>query len=134
MTFDIESFNSVAACEIGQELELLQPDGLTPVGIFVTVLGAQANQVVQQQNAQTKKVISAMKMAEKQNKETELTERLIDSRATSEILSCVGRVTGWRNVTQPFSVDLMKSALARNPHWIKQINEFSESIGNFTKA
>lgn len=133
-TFDIDSFNTVAACEIGQELELLQPDGLTCVGIYLTVLGAQADKVVQQQNLQAKKLIGAMKIAEKQNKESELTSRLVDTRIQNDIESCANRVTGWRNVTQPFSVDLMKSALARNPHWVKQINDFSESIGNFTKA
>lgn len=130
--FDIESFDSVSECEKGAELELMHDDGITPVGIFLTVLGDQADVVAKHSRAASKRYLGGMKIAEKQKKETEFTEKMIDSSQANDIESALVRITGWRQVTKPYSVDLMRTALKRNPHWIAQVHKFSANIGNFT--
>ncbi|MBX9869283.1 MAG: hypothetical protein K2X63_05755 [Burkholderiaceae bacterium] len=130
---DINSFDTVSDCEVAHEMELLQPDLMTGTGIFLMVLGAHADCVAAHFKANTKKYIAGSKVAEKQNKEAEFSERLIDNSLQNEVDGAAIRVNGWRNVTQPFSQDTLKAALKRNPQWIAQINKFSDSIGNFTK-
>jgi hypothetical protein len=129
---DIESFNSVADCEKGSEMELMKADGMTGEGVFLMVLGAQSDIVLQHTKANTKRVIAGRNIAEKQKKETEFTDRLIDASDTKAINDAAILVTGWRGVKQDYSTELLKVVLKRNPHWIDQINKFSETIANFT--
>lgn len=130
---DIESFNTVSDCEVAHELELLGPDLMTSTGIFLMVLGEHADRVVTHFKTNTKKYIAGAKIAEKQGKEDEFSERLIDNQLQTEVKGAAIRVTGWRGPKQAFNQDLLQAALTRNPHWIKQINKFSGTIGNFTK-
>lgn len=129
--FDIESFNSVAACEQGNEMEVMQPDGITGLGIFFNVLGAQSDVVTQSVKASSKRYLAGRNIAEKQNKEAEFTNKIIDASDSKAINDAVIRVTGWRGVQQEYSPDLLKAVLKRNPHWIEQIFKYSEAIGNF---
>ncbi len=130
---DLNALDAVADCEIPQELELMSADLITSTGIKVLVLGAHAERVVTYFNGKSKKFVASSEMAKKQNREIEFTQSLIDNGKKNEVDGAAIRVTGWLGVKQDFSEDLLKNALARNPHWITQINKFSESVGNFTK-
>lgn len=130
--FDIESFNSVAQCEQGFDLELMHDDGITPVGVVLVILGDQADSVAKYDRDASKKIVGGRVIAEKQKKESEYTDKLIDTMQARDIESALVRVTGWKNVTKPYSVDLMRAAFKRNPHWIGQVHKGSSNIGNFT--
>jgi|GEM_PF-2021987 len=130
---DLDDLNAVADCEIPQELELMSADMVTSTGIRVLVLGAHAQRVVSFIKGKTKQYVAGTEIAKKQKKEIEFAQSLIENSVNNEIDGSAVRVTGWKGVKQDFSQDILKLALARNPHWITQINSFSESVANFTK-
>jgi hypothetical protein len=130
---DILSFDAVSPCEVPHELKMLGVDGMTETGVTFLVLGAHADVVKKYEKDSAKKFLSGAEIAKKQNKESEFTGKIIDSREKNNVESAAVRITGWLGVKQEFSVDLLKQALAKNPHWITQVIEDSDNVGNFTK-
>lgn len=130
---DLDDLNAVADCEVPQELELMSADLVTSTGIRVLVLGAHAQRVASFFKGKTKQYVAGSEIAKKQKKEIEFAQSLIENSNNNEVDGAAIRVTGWKGVKQDFSQDILKLALARNPHWITQINSFSESVANFTK-
>lgn len=130
---DLDDLNALADCEVPQELELMSADMVVSTGIVVFVLGAHAEKVAAFFKGKTKKYIAGSEIAKKQNKEVEFAQSLIENSKATEVDGAAIRVTGWKGVKQEFSEATLKRALDRNPHWITQINKFSESVGNFTK-
>lgn len=128
---DILDFDAVKLSEHDHEFELKHLDGETGTGIFLKVVGKHADvatkftaKIVNQQQRE------AM-LAHKSGKPVQ--PKPLEELKAQNIEGTALRVTGWRNVKQPFSQELMRQALARNPHWIEQIIEESDSIGNFFK-
>lgn len=130
---DILSFDAVSPCEVPHELKMLGVDGMTETGVTFLVLGAHADAVKKHEKDSAKKIVSGAEIAKKQNKETEFTGKLIDSREKNNAENAVVRITGWIGVKQEFSVELLKQVLTKNPHWITQVVDYSDNVGNFTK-
>lgn len=127
---DILGFDSVTASEEGYEFELENEDG-TGTGVLVKVRGRHSDAVV---NWATKKVNDAAReqhLAARKGKAPD--PKPIEELREQNREGAVVRVIGWRNVKQPYSPELMKEALKRNPHWIEQICEESDNLANFTK-
>ena len=129
---DILGFDTVSGCENAQPMELLAADGMTKIGISLMVLGSHADVVKKHFKDKAKRFMTSSAMAEKQGKQDQFTEKLVDAKETNEIEGAAVRVTGWVGVKQDFSQDLLKQALTKNPHWIEQVVKFSENVGNFT--
>lgn len=128
---DILSFDAVADSEAGSELELMQPDGQTSTGIFLTIIGKHADAVTQWQSKLMDKKQREAMLAHKSGKPAPA--QSAEERNAMNIEGTALRVTGWRGVKQEFSQDLLRKALARNPHWIPQILDHSEDVGNFSQ-
>lgn len=129
---DIGDFDAVAESEGGYEIELLHTDGVTGTGVFVTVQGKHSDAVKKWNGALINKMTREHQMAARKGKTVE--PKTLEELDAQNIEGAAVRVIGWRNVKQPFSQDLMKGALKRNPHWIDAIVRESDDLGNFTKA
>jgi hypothetical protein len=128
---DITAFDSMKDSEAGYDLELKQPDGMTGTGVVVTVIGRHSDVVMTFNRKRLNKALRDQQIAEKRGKPIELSaEKLRDEAIEDAAL----RVTGWKNVKQPYTPQLLKAALVRNPHWIDQILEASNDLGNFTTS
>lgn len=127
---DITAFDAVTASEEGYEFELENTDG-TGTGVFVTVRGRHSDVVV---NWATKKVNESAREQQLAARKGKVPDpKPIEELREQNREGAVTRVIGWRNVKQPYSAELMKQALKRNPHWIEQITEESDNLANFTK-
>lgn len=128
---DILSFDAVKDSEQGFDLALKNADG-SDSGVVLIILGKHSDKV----SAWTKKRFNEYQreaeMAKRRGKEVE--PKSLEDLEEFNISGAVVRVTGWKNVSQEFSEDLLKSALKRNPHWIEQIIEASDDAANFTKS
>lgn len=129
---DILGFDSVADAERGFEIELAAPDGVTGTGVFVTVLGYNADAVRKFVNAFVDRQARKDTMARFKGKPPETPS--MEEVHTRNIESAAVRVIGWRNVKQAFDQEVLKQALRRNPHWIDQIIKASVDIENFSTA
>lgn len=129
---DITSFDAVALSDRGVEIELLAADGVSGTGVFVTVLGRNADAVRKHINAVIDKQTREAQYAARRGKQVE--PKSMDEINAQNIESAAVRVTGWRNVRQSFDREILRNALRRNPHWVDQIIEASADLGNFTSA
>lgn len=129
---DITSFDAVSLSERGAEIELLAEDGATGTGVFVTVLGKNADAVRKYINGVLDKQAREASLAARRGKPVD--PKSMEEIRAHNIESAVVRVTGWRNVRQAFDRDLLRQALQRNPHWVDQIVDASADLGNFTSA
>lgn len=127
----IASFDAVKESETGAKLELKNSNG-TETGLTVEVLGANAETVRRHFTKLVRENIRKNEINQKKGKSIADDYDAIELQA-KEAESCAVRVVGWAGVDEPFSVDLLLPALKRNPHWIEQINEFSNDLANFMK-
>lgn len=128
---DITAFDSVGKCEQGQPLEIKDENG-EETGVILMVLGKHADVV-------TKWFSRVVNASMREQQQAQKRGKLVDPKSLDEIRAqnidgAAVRITGWRGPKQAFDVDLLKSALGRNPHWIDQVIEFSDDMGNFTKG
>lgn len=128
---DITAFDLVGACETGHSFELRNPDG-SVTGISVTVLGGFAPEVVAWSTAVAEKFMNEQRMAQRKGKSAKA--KTTDELKAQNIDGAVVRVSGWVGVRQPFTQELLRAALNRNPHWVAQIVDESENLGNFGTA
>jgi hypothetical protein len=128
MSIDILSFDAVSDCEQGYDLELLDKDGVTPTGITVTVIGSKADSVQQWTSRVYSKMRQAEDLAKRKGQEVKVD---LNELRSQNIDGAALRVTGWKGVKQAFERELLKQALARNDHWVDQILEASNDLGNF---
>lgn len=125
---DITEFDVVGACETGHEFELRNPDG-SITGIKLQVLGAFAPEVVKWNAAIAEKMINEQRIAQRKGKQAK--SKTMDELKAENIEGALARIKGWSGVKQPYTADLMRNALNRNPHWVAQVIEESEHLGNF---
>ena len=128
---DITAFDLVAACTEGHEFVLRNPDG-SETGITLIVRGSFAPEVVKRNSSVAQKFINEQRLAQRKGKTP--APRTLEEMEAENIEGAVVRVADWKGVRQPFGVDLLRSALKRNPHWVPQIVEESEALGNFGTA
>lgn len=128
---DILDFDAVKQSEHDHEFELKHLDGVTGTGITLLVVGKHADVVTKF----TAKIVNQQQreamLAHKSGKPIPV--RPLEEIRAQNIEAAALRVTGWRGVKQPFSQELMRQALTRNPHWVEQIVEESDAVGNFFK-
>ena len=128
---DITNFDSVKDSEAGYDLELKQSDGVTGTGVVVVVIGKHSDAVMASTQKRLNKMLRDEQMARRKNKPVDMDAEKLreDAREDAAV-----RVIGWKNVKQEFTKEMLKAALVRNPHWIDQIIEASEDLGNFSKS
>lgn len=127
---DIDSFDAVRQSEGGYEIELKDPKG-NGTGVFVTIVGKHAEVVTRWTARLINEAQREAMYAQKSGKQMQ--PKPIEELRARNIEGAALRVIGWRNVKQPFTQERMRSALSRNPHWIDQIVEESDDVGNFMK-
>ena len=128
---DILAFDAVAESENPIDVKMKGPDG-NDTGIIFCVIGKNADAVTQWQtkqfNAMQREAYFAQK---KRGKDPE--PKTIEELAEMNIQGALVRVVGWKNVSQEFSKDILKKVLERNPHFVEQVIDASDDLGNFTK-
>ena len=125
---DITAFDMVGACATGHRATLRNPDG-SSTGITLIVRGAFAPEVVAWNSGVAEKFLNEQRAAQRRGKAAQT--KTLDELQAQNIEGAVVRVADWTSVRQPFSVDQLRASLKRNPHWVTQIVEESESLGNF---
>lgn len=125
---DITEFDLVAACTSGHPFVLKNPNG-SETGITVIIRGSYAPEVTKYTSARAQKFINEQRMASRRGKTPPAPS--LDEMTADNIAGAVVRVAGWLGVKQDYDEDLMRSALKKNPHWVTQIIEESDSLGNF---
>lgn len=125
---DITEFDVVGACERGHEFELRNPDG-SSTGIKLSVLGSFAPEVVAHGARLAEQLINEQRLAQRKGKMPKA--KTMDELKAQNIESAVVRVVGWSGVRQPYTTELLRAALGRNPHWIPQVIEAADDLGNF---
>lgn len=128
---DIDAFDAVSESEQGHEFELKEKDGVTGTGVVLVVIGKHADAVTKHAAKIINQAQRDALMAQKSGKPAPM--KTLEELREQNIEAASIRVTGWKNVKQPFSADLLKNALRRNPHWIDQIVEASDDLGNFSR-
>jgi len=131
MKLSIASFDAVAESEQGAKLELKNPNG-SETGLTMFVLGSNAEIVRRHFTKLVRENIRKNEINQKKGKSIADDYDAIELQA-KEAESCAVRVTGWHGVDEPFDSALLISAFKRNPHWVEQVNEFSNDLSNFTK-
>lgn len=126
---DITAFDAVTDCAKGYEFELMGADGVTGTGIKLTVIGKHAEPVNKWISKVVTQSMREQQMAARRGKPVE--SKSLDELREQNIDGACVRVTGWSGVKQPFATDILRTALKRNPHWIDQIVEHSDDLGNF---
>lgn len=126
---DIEAFDAVADSESGHDIEMKQADGITGTGVYFTIIGRNADAVVKWISREVNKAAREQQMAERRGKTVDPTP--LEEVKLKNMEGAAIRVTGWRNVQQAFSPELLRKVLTRNPHWVDQIIEASNDMGNF---
>jgi hypothetical protein len=125
----IDNFDAVAESDRGYKLALKNTDG-TSCGVTLCIVGRHSDIVVRWLSVLVNGYQREQALAARKGKTVE--PKSMDEIKAQNIEGAVIRVTGWENVTQEFSVALMRKALTRNPHWVDQILEASDDLGNFT--
>lgn len=131
-SLDITSFDAVAESDSGFEFELKHTDGITGTGVLFAVLGKHSNDVSLWLNKIVNDSIRERAVADRKNKSVE--PKSFEDIKAQNLQGALLRVTGWKNVTQPFTKELLLEVLKKNPHFADQIIEQSDNMGNFTKA
>ena len=132
MSIDITKHDAVKACEQTFPLSLLDIDNKTETGIIMLILGRHADPVKKWINETVSDNPRAQIAAARKNKAIE--PKSMDEIDAQNIEAAVIRVSGWQNVTQEFSKDLLRTVLQRNPHFVDQIIEESDNMANFSKG
>ena len=127
---DILSFNTVADCGNGFDLEMKNAYG-DSLGFSLKIIGKHSDAVVNWVNSIVNKATVDAEIARRKGK-PEATKTMQELRAQN-IEGALVRVIGWSGVEQKFDKGLLKTAIENNPHWIDQIIEASDDLGNFTK-
>lgn len=130
MMVDITNFNAVAQCASGHEFELLHQDGKTGTGVILIVQGKHSDEVFKWMSANVHKATLEIQIANKQRKDPK--PKTLEELRASNVEGASIRAIGWKNVQQQFSRETLKAALMVNPHWIDQIVNESDELGNFT--
>lgn len=123
----LDDFDEVAEHEKGVEIELLRAG--KPTRIFVTVLGAAADEV----QAHVFRTINDRRrqdtLAARKSRNPE--PRPIEDDAALSVDKAVLVTTGWRGPAEPFDKKRLKAWLKRNPSFISQILEASDNADAF---
>jgi hypothetical protein len=128
---DILSFDVVTPCEKARPLQMKDAKG-NKLPIKFLVIGAYADVVVKYNDEKAVQYLDDRAIAEKMDTVHDLNVQLVKARKFNEVNGAAIKVTGWEGVTQKFNPQVLKMALEKNPHWVIQINEFSEKVGDFT--
>ena len=129
-TLDILSFNAVKDCAQGFNLEMKNPYG-DALGFSLAVIGKHSDAVVNWVNSIVNKATVEAEVARRKGKD--VPSKTMQELRAQNIEGALVRVIGWDGIEQKFDKELLKTAIENNPHWIDQIIEASDDLGNFTK-
>ena len=130
--FDITSANAIAECEAGYWFHPKQIDGVTDHDFEFCVQGRHSDEVTSWIGKLARQNAKDAQLAARRGKSPEM--KTLDELKAQNVDGAVVRLIGWRGVKQEFDRDLARAALKKNPHWVDQITEESENLGNFKKA
>jgi len=130
-SFDILSFNAVENSAHAIDVDMLDLAG-NETGVVLCVIGKHSDAVRKWVSKIVAKAQFDNEIARKKNQVVK--DKTLEEMQEQNIEGAAVRVSGWKNVSQEFSVELLKSALRNNPQWVDQIIEQSDQVGNFTQA
>lgn len=123
-------FDAVLESENGFLFELKNTDQITGSGVTLEILGRHADKVDKWVNKLVNANTREAQIAARQGKTVDA--KSLDEIRDQNIEGALVRVVGWSGVAQPYSEGLLKAALLRNPHWVFQIINQSDNLGNFS--
>src|SRR5690625_3381017 len=125
----IKDINTRAYASRGHEFELEYRKG-QGVGVFLTVLGDQAQAVEDfEVDLAEKRLQESLESAQDGKSTTRSTRQTM----LDNIERALIRITGWRGVEEEFSPGLARNFLSNNPDFVDQVLAESRKRGNFTK-
>lgn len=114
----------------GHEIELKIP-GSKPLGVFLTILGEQAQAVEDfEVDLADKRAQESLVAAQDGKAIARSTKQTLRDNLERALV----RVTGWRGLQENYSSDLARQLLVKNPDFVDQVLAESRKRGNFTKA
>lgn len=131
---DLADLDPAAACAKGYELELVHPASKRPLGIFITVLGAESPEYQRHVRARVEEGQERHAAAERRGESPKpLTLDQIDKRAAA-LLAAV--TTGWRGVVwegaeMPFTEANARKVYESRRFVRDQVDRAVHDLGNF---
>lgn len=124
-------YNARKKSEGGFEVELLDEKG-QKTGTFATVIGAFAPAVQKWVNKELNDRRRAEALQAKRGKVLDV--RPIEEDIEFGIGAMACRVIAWRPFIEPCTFENVCEWLESNPHYVDQLKDASEELGNFTKG
>lgn len=131
MSINLSAFDTIAACNKGNEIELIDPSTNSPSGMFITLIGSDSDEFREYTRTKTNQRLKRDAMAQKRGKETEI--RTVESIESENIELLVLCTKGWRGIKDandqeyPFTV---QNAIALYKKYPKIYDQVNESVGN----
>jgi hypothetical protein len=115
----------------GHEIELKIPGATDGLGVFLTILGEQA-QIVEDFEVELadKRAQESLEAAQDGKAKPRSARQTLKDNLERALV----RVIGWRGLTETYSPELARTLLANNPDFVDQVLAESRNRGNFTKA
>lgn len=127
---DINDFDATSIAESGFDLDVKEPDGETSTGVILVIRGKHSDTVNNWINKTVNDEVREQQLARKRGKIVE--PKTMEEIEAQNLEGALVRVAGWKNVTQPFDPALLRAAFKRNRHWVDQVVEASNNLGNFS--
>lgn len=129
---DLEQFDAVGQASKGHKFEVMDPAGNPyPTPFYFIVQGRQSAEVTKHYRRLVDEHMRKQQLASRRGKPAE--PKTGDEIFEDNVSGAVVRLIGWEGVSNPFDREVARRAIRRNPHWIDQITEESDDLGNFTK-
>lgn len=128
---NLDDFDATKESAQAHTFEVKETDGITGTGLRLKVLGAHADIVTEHQSRVINDIIRETEYAKKRGKTPDA--KSIEEIREGNIKGAMVRIVGWEGATTDFDQAVMERALRRNPHWIDQVIEQSNDLGNFPR-
>lgn len=137
MSISLSKFDTKTACDQGAEIELRDPKTNSATGVFINIVGKDAQEFRDYTRMKTNERLRKEAMAQRRGKDIDA--RTVESIESENIELLVTCTKGWRGmiddngVEVPFSVQNAISLYKDYPSVYEQINEAIGDISNFLK-
>lgn len=129
----LESLDLCKACDEAVSLNPLDANG-EELGIELLVLGAHSQAIQDALNKKINKQRAKQAIDARSSRRKPADYTPIEDDIQFGIESVAVRIAGWSGITEEYSPEMAIKLCTINPDICRQVREFSEDIGNFTKG
>lgn len=127
----ISDFNATKQSENGFEFEFINEHG-EPTGLFITVIGDQAESVKKAIYAKLNKERNQAELLKRRGKEAPI--KPIEELINDNVEGVAACIISWRGVAEEYSPELALTLCQNNKLIYDQVKTHSENLANFTKS